>query len=222
MRVATGYAAKIVCSNVFIAGRDAEQVLAVDVQAAGHPVLKLVRVNVDVSAGTVTARMLGLFATSIAIHRTGPGCASVPDGDVTKAQAVQLASTPQIAPPSDAVWPDGGTVEANTPELADIMGNAELAGPGMRAVVVVKGGRIVAEAYGEGVRRCDAAAGLVDDQDGQCGADRAAGAGGEDSGHRCCPQARMDGCAENDPAARSAGGWRAGCSSKRTTATFRT
>ena len=38
LRVATGYAAKIVCSNVFIAGRDADEVLALDVQAPGHPV----------------------------------------------------------------------------------------------------------------------------------------------------------------------------------------
>ncbi|MBL8596660.1 MAG: serine hydrolase [Devosia sp.] len=151
LRVATGYAAKTVCSNVFIAGRDPDQVLAVDVQAPGHPVLKFVRQSVDMSAGTVTARMLGLFATSIAIHRNGLGCASVPDGNVAAAQAVQLAQAPQIAPPGDAVWPMGGHVEmVATPTLADIMGNAALTGPGMRAVVVVKGGEIIAEAYGEG------------------------------------------------------------------------
>ncbi len=151
LRVATGYSAKIVCSNVFIAGRDPEQVLAVDVQAPGHPILKFVRIGVDQSAGTVTARMLGLFATSIAIHRPGLGCASVPDGDVAAAQAVQLAAVPQTAPAEDARWPAGGRVEAvATPALADIMGNAELMGPGMRAVVVVHSGRIIAENYGAG------------------------------------------------------------------------
>ncbi len=45
--MAAGYSAKIVCSNVFIAGRDAEDVLALDVQAPGHPILKLIRVDVD-------------------------------------------------------------------------------------------------------------------------------------------------------------------------------
>lgn len=35
LRVGTGYAAKIVCSNVFIVGRDAASVLADDVQAPG-------------------------------------------------------------------------------------------------------------------------------------------------------------------------------------------
>jgi CubicO group peptidase (beta-lactamase class C family) len=151
LRVATGYSAKIVCSNLFIAGRDPEEVLAVDVQAPGHPVLKFVRISVDEPAGMVTARMLGLFATSTAIRRTGLGCASVPDGNIARAQAVQLATPPTIAPPADAVWPDGGRVEAiATPALADIMGNAALMGPGMRAVVVVKDGRIVAETYGAG------------------------------------------------------------------------
>ena len=41
LSVGSGYAAKIVCSNVFIAGRDPAQVLAEDVQAPGHPLLKL-------------------------------------------------------------------------------------------------------------------------------------------------------------------------------------
>jgi CubicO group peptidase (beta-lactamase class C family) len=150
LRVATGYSAKIVCSNVFLAGRDPEQVLAVDVQAPGHPILKFVRVGVDVSAGTVTARMLGLFATSIAVHRTGLGCVSVPDGNVAAAQAVQLA-VPQTGAVGDELWPAGERVEAMaTPNLADVMGNADLMGPGMRAVVVVHAGKIVAEAYGAG------------------------------------------------------------------------
>lgn len=151
LRVATGYSAKVVCSNVFLANRDPDQVLAVDVQAPGHWLLGYVRVSTDVSAGTVTARLLGLFATSTAIHRTGLGCALVPDGNVAAAQGLQLVPAPVIAPPGEAVWPEGGRVEAMaTPALADVLGNADLTGPGMRAVVVVHGGRIVAEAYGEG------------------------------------------------------------------------
>ena len=55
IRVAANYTAKIVCSNVFLAGRDAGQVLAVDVQAPGHPILKLMMLNVDKSGGTVSA-----------------------------------------------------------------------------------------------------------------------------------------------------------------------
>jgi len=39
LRIGDGYAAKIVCSNVFLAGRDANAVLAEDVQAPGNPLL---------------------------------------------------------------------------------------------------------------------------------------------------------------------------------------
>src|SRR3569623_1810208 len=73
LRVADGYAAKIVCSNVFIAGRDADEVLRVDVQAPGNPVLKLISVGVDKAAGTVTARMLGFAAPQVAVSRPDYG-----------------------------------------------------------------------------------------------------------------------------------------------------
>ncbi|MBN9270612.1 MAG: 6-aminohexanoate hydrolase, partial [Mesorhizobium sp.] len=55
IRVGSGYSAKIVCSNVFIAGRDPGEVLAVDVQAPGHPLLRLMRVSVDKNRGLVSA-----------------------------------------------------------------------------------------------------------------------------------------------------------------------
>ena len=46
LRVGSGYAAKIVCSNVFLAGRDPQEVLAIDVQAPGNPLLLMMRVTV--------------------------------------------------------------------------------------------------------------------------------------------------------------------------------
>lgn len=150
IRVGSGYSAKIVCSNVFIAGRDANDVLAVDVQAPGHPLLRLMRISVDKEQGTVSAGLLGVFGKSVAVARDGLGCTSVPDGDIATAKAVAgPALTP--APPLDALWPDGGKVDASqNPEIAKILDDAALAGTGMRAVVVVKNGRIVAERYGDG------------------------------------------------------------------------
>ncbi len=150
LRVATGYSAKMVCSNVFIAGRDASEVMAVDVQAPGHPLLRHVDVEVDEPAGIVTARLLGLIAPAVAVHRPGLGCASVPDGNVEKAKAVTMPPPPAPAP-RDGVWPEGDRIGgAVMPALAEILSNEGLTGPGMRAVVVVKNGRIVGEAYGEG------------------------------------------------------------------------
>jgi CubicO group peptidase (beta-lactamase class C family) len=150
IRVGTGYAAKIVCSNVFIAGRDPAEVLKVDVQAPGHPVLTLVSTKVDREARSVTASLLGLFGASTAAARDGLGCASVPGGDVA---ALAASPLPALAPaaPSDALWPEGGRVApSQDPALAAILDDAALTGPGMRAVVVVHNGRIVGERYGAG------------------------------------------------------------------------
>src|SRR3989337_2428709 len=87
IRVGSGYTAKIVCSNVFIAGRDADDVLAVDVQAPGHPLLRLMRVSVDKEQGTVSAGLFGVFGKSVGVVREGLGCTLVPDGDIAAAKA---------------------------------------------------------------------------------------------------------------------------------------
>ncbi|RVM27403.1 6-aminohexanoate hydrolase, partial [Sinorhizobium meliloti] len=80
LKVGDGYAAKIVCSNVFLAGRDPQEVLEEDVQAPGHPLLKLVRVSVDREEQSVTARLLGFAAPGRAVYRPGRGCANVSGG----------------------------------------------------------------------------------------------------------------------------------------------
>ncbi|MER8976133.1 MULTISPECIES: serine hydrolase [unclassified Mesorhizobium] len=150
IRVGSGYAAKIVCSNVFIAGRDADDVLAVDVQAPGHPLLKLMRVSVDKEKGTVSAGLFGVLGKSVAVARDGLGCASVPDGDIAAAKAVAGAA-PTPAPLPDLIWPEGDKADASQdPEVAKVLDDPAMTGAGMRAVVVVKNGRIVAEHYGDG------------------------------------------------------------------------
>ncbi|WP_274628324.1 serine hydrolase domain-containing protein [Arvimicrobium flavum] len=153
IRVGSAYSAKIVCSNVFLAGRDPQQVLADDVQAPGHPLLRIMRVDVDDEARTVTAGLLGIFGTSVAVARDGRGCTSVPDG---RAEAVEAVATVAAEPPADpgAPWPEGENVDAPNDAaiaaIAAILEDPELAGPGMRAVLVAHNGRIVGERYGEG------------------------------------------------------------------------
>ncbi|MER9435168.1 serine hydrolase [Mesorhizobium sp. M0618] len=150
IRVGSGYSAKIVCSNVFIAGRDPNEVLAVDVQAPGHPLLRLMRVSVDKNRGTVSAGLFGFLGKSIAVARDGLGCASVPDGDVGKARRTAIQAEPSAATMGD-LWPQGERVEASQdPVIAKLLDDAALNGTGMRAVVVVKNGRVVAERYGDG------------------------------------------------------------------------
>ncbi|AYG66695.1 MULTISPECIES: serine hydrolase [unclassified Rhizobium] len=156
LRVGDGYAAKIVCSNTFVAKRDPDKVLEEDVQAPGNPALKLIRVSVDRDEGIVTARFLGLFAPNYALYRGALGCTAVPDGDLQAARSAVFLNKVK-APKSDALWPDGDAVSAGQGEegakLANIVANPDLAGPAMRAIVVVKDGHIVAEGYGDGFNR---------------------------------------------------------------------
>ncbi|WP_230980226.1 serine hydrolase domain-containing protein [Oryzicola mucosus] len=150
IKIAAGYSAKIVCSNVFLAGRDAEEVLRVDVQAPGHPVLRLMSVQVDHDARIVTAALLGLFGKGVAVYREGLGCTTVPEGNMDRLAAAQPgpAKPPAV---SDATWPQGSRVDtANDPAVRALLDDEAMAGPGMRAIVVVHDGRIVGERYAEG------------------------------------------------------------------------
>src|ERR1700742_728929 len=74
LRVAAGYAAKIVCSNVYLAGRDPDEVLRDDVQAPGIAVLRLMRVTVDRAHGLVHAGLLGFIGNGLAAVRADLSC----------------------------------------------------------------------------------------------------------------------------------------------------
>ncbi len=151
VRVGAGYAAKIVCSNVFIASRDPQRVLQDDVQAPGHPLLRVMKVTVDLTAHTVRAGLFGGWGGGLAVWRPGTGCATVPDGDLAQAARHAVpALSPQAATPI-GIWPQGdpAAVVVGPLELAKLLNDATL-GPGMRAVVVIRNGELVAERYAPG------------------------------------------------------------------------
>src|SRR3984957_5191218 len=147
LRVGANYSAKIVCSNVFLAGRDPDEVLRVDVQAPGIELLRLMHVSVDRERRVVRA--------GLRVARPGPGCAAVPDGDLKFALRAGPLVSPSPAVPSPAApepdepWPMGNTVATN-PALDRLLADDTLAGPGARAIVVAYRRRIVAERYGAG------------------------------------------------------------------------
>jgi CubicO group peptidase (beta-lactamase class C family) len=149
LRVGANYSAKIVCSNVFLAGRDPEEVLRSDVQAPGVALLRLVRVSVDRQQHIVRAGLLGFIGDGLAVARPGTGCTVVPDGNLVTAMRYGAAAPADDSARTDAAWPEGDTV-ATTAALDRILADDALAGPGMRAIVVVEHGRIVAERYGAG------------------------------------------------------------------------
>jgi CubicO group peptidase (beta-lactamase class C family) len=177
LRVGANYSAKMVCSNVFLAGRDPDEVLRTDVQAPGVALLRLMRVSVDPERRVVRAGLLGFIGDGLAVARPGTGCAAVPDGNLEFAThvgslAARAASAVDATKPNlgaapgggaawggsaaaddrnvaDGAWPAGAAV-ATTAALNRRLADDTLAGPGVRAIVVVDHGRIVAERYGAG------------------------------------------------------------------------
>jgi CubicO group peptidase (beta-lactamase class C family) len=155
LRVGANYSAKIVCSNVFLAGRDPDEVLHTDVQAPGVALLRLMRVSVDRERRVVRAGLLGFIGHGLAVARPDTGCAAVPDGNLEFAR--HSDSAPARAPAvgsgassdANAPWPEGNDVATN-PSLDRLLTDDVLAGPGVRALVVVYRGRIVAERYAQG------------------------------------------------------------------------
>jgi CubicO group peptidase (beta-lactamase class C family) len=144
----SAYAAKTVCSNVFIARRDANAVIRTDVQLAERGIVKLMKIVVDSDNRRVEATLLGLLARRDAAYVEGRGCTLVSRGDPSDHTAAR--PLPRMAAP-DALWPAGERVQlSDNRRLWTALNDPFLQGPGMRAIVVVHDGRIVGEIYGEG------------------------------------------------------------------------
>ncbi len=153
LRVGANYSAKIVCSNVFLAGRDPDEVLRVDVQAPGIALLKAMHVSVDRERGVVRAAFLGLIGDGLAVARPGRGCTVVPDGKLESVAAtpapIAYVGPPSIKPVVSPFWPEGTSVQTRA-SVDHVLQDAALLGPGARAIVVVDHGRIVGEHYAPG------------------------------------------------------------------------
>jgi CubicO group peptidase (beta-lactamase class C family) len=164
LRVGANYSAKIVCSNVFLAGRDPDEVLRVDVQAPGISLLKAMRVTVDRERGVVRSGFFGMIGDGLAQYRPGRGCTVLPDGKLDASAPSELNARSGIGPgvaPVAAVapvgpsafssgpWPDGAAVETSK-AIDALIKDPVLAGPGARAIVVVDHGHIVGEYYAPG------------------------------------------------------------------------
>lgn len=149
IRVAAGYSAKIVCSNVFLAKRDAQAVLADDVQAPGHPILKLMEVSVDREHQLVRAGLWGQIGNGLAVYRPGTGCAVAPDGDAARAAQYTFKAPPQFAPGHATAWPTG-TQPETLDAVQKLLEQDDLAGPGMRGMAVIYKGQLIAQRYGAG------------------------------------------------------------------------
>lgn len=72
-QVAAGYKAKILCSILFVSGRNVDLERAPEVSADSYKIPRLFRATVDRDAGTVTVSFFGLFPRTAA-YRPGRGC----------------------------------------------------------------------------------------------------------------------------------------------------
>ena len=151
LRVGASYTAKIVCSNLFLAGRDPDEVLHTDVQSPGVALLRLMQVTVDRQQKVVHAGLLGFIGHGLALARPTTGCAAIPDGNIEYARRVDALATAGATNGSAATtqWPDGNAVTTH-PAIDRLLADDTLAGPGMRAIVVIDHGRLVAERYSSG------------------------------------------------------------------------
>jgi len=67
----------MVCSNVFIAKRDADAVIGTDVEFALPRIVKRMKINADTANQRVEVAYLGLFAKRYAQYEEGRGCTLV-------------------------------------------------------------------------------------------------------------------------------------------------
>jgi hypothetical protein len=151
LRDAANDGAKTVCSNVFLAGRDPEAVLAQDVQANDDPILNMLKVRVDQERKVVRAELLGFSGNGMAVYRPGTGCAVVADGDVAAAARYQYKPLPIWAPSPNVPWPTGSQPETVAAVQA-LVDQDSLAGPGVRGLAVIYRGRLIAQRYGAGFK----------------------------------------------------------------------
>ena len=153
--VASGFAAKLACSGIFVSGRPLQDVVENDIDRMS-PLVAGARYDVSKSERIVTATHLG--STAEALYRPGVGCTLLSDTD----RKTLLAQTSGVVPIEQTartgLWPEGDRVDASSDSdheaLALAVEHAFEDTPAReidtRAMVVVHGGRIVAERYAAG------------------------------------------------------------------------
>ncbi|MBV9066323.1 MAG: hypothetical protein JO004_11240, partial [Methylobacteriaceae bacterium] len=103
LQLASAYAAKTVCSNVFIAKRDVDAIVRTDLLAL-EPIFHLMKIEVSAADQRVGASLFGLFPARCAEYVEGWGC-TVISSDKSWDRPRALPTSAQTE--SDALWPAG-------------------------------------------------------------------------------------------------------------------
>jgi CubicO group peptidase (beta-lactamase class C family) len=156
--IMTGYGSKVLCSAVFVAGRNEHQVSDEDLSTY---MMKLGHFEVNYADSSVTGSIFG-FAKRKAIYRNGLGVTLVSElsEEKIRLQHVNLARKPQVNTDSIA-WPSGDKLINSFPATIDstklqsaiqnIFVEEDTIWPvRTRAVIILYNGQLVAERYADG------------------------------------------------------------------------
>lgn len=159
--IGTAYKAKSLCSAMYVSGREEGTILGEDLGSDQPAILRYVGVEVDEGNRSVSAALFGL-ARRKAVFREGLGCTLLLDGD-GEGRLARVEGVRKPPPPSEREglpWPQGEAPGGVSPSLDQRRFRAALdeafSEPDpqrlrrTRGVVVVHGGRIVAERYAPG------------------------------------------------------------------------
>lgn len=161
MPIGNGYAAKYICSQVFIDGRDPAYVFEKEVKPT-NPLFSLTSPSVDFKNRTVTSKAYGFRNPLTAVYRDQFGCTLAIDATREELYAQTRGALPPKKPDMASLWPKGekldlDAVPANVDKkkLAAVIEDAfREPGPktmrNTQGVVIVYNGRIIAERYAKG------------------------------------------------------------------------
>jgi len=163
LRIGAGWKAQILCSGVFVSGRDAALVLKEDV--AVHPILKFIGTTVDYEKKEVRTSFLGLIKNR-SIYRPPLGSILLSGAaeETLRSWPVDIPE-PQPANPESIPWPAGDLIlDASLPPgvdgpLLDKAVEEAFTEPDpenlrrTRAVLVIHNGRLIAERYAPGITK---------------------------------------------------------------------
>lgn len=143
LRVATGLSAKSVCSAVFVSKLDPEKTFDETVRPMISVAGPFVSVTTDRAAQTVSSSFAGFFSQRAA-YIPGYGC-----------RLVYPSSVPLTPRAAAVLTPETAAFETEDPDLRRALSDLFAETPGetprlVKAVVVAKGGHIIAERYAEG------------------------------------------------------------------------
>jgi CubicO group peptidase (beta-lactamase class C family) len=149
LKVGVGYKAKALCSALFVSRLDLDVERAPEIADEAYRPMRLFRARVDRGAESVTVSWNGLFART-ATRRPGWG-ATLALGPVAALPAAIMPTALKASAP----WPEGEASAPDAPPALARVLDAAFRDDGpkkrrTRAVLVARGGRLLAEGYAPG------------------------------------------------------------------------